>query len=452
MCAAVLFSPGIDAVIVAPMRRPGDQPRVLDRVMEFRLDRTPGCTESLPVSPAAGGQDGFGDIRELQDEWRIRISQGNCIRRHAVMEPADFTVSIADWRLPAVARDAGWSLTSPWMSVLRMEVRDEAGKTLLRRTRVDTRKLSPVLWIEGNGDLQNFHFDWASTRDSDQRAFTPVDLLAKFTPLRFTSDPRFVAAAARRQLAEGLGDAQRSVGDPVFALSDRVLGDIGKNGLQAGDSELVEAIIADPRTKGFQGMWDVIRRMGPEAVRLRGPIARRILAARYPDDLASNVHTLGMALNSLPAGAFATPIEEETRLLDDPGRRNWATGLIMRQADRGAEAVPLLTRILAEGWQQPVAKKGRRTRDLEAAQAARHGLCLMGPDAQSALPVIEQLVRDGNMPQRQLDQRNWQMTLARLGKPIESFSSSPGSTQSDAQMQDALRRRVERFNPQRNCG
>jgi len=270
--------------------------------------------------------------------------------------------------------------------------------------------------------------------------------------LRFTSDPRFVAAAARRQLAETLGDAQRSASDPAFALSDRVLGDIGKNGLQPGDAELVEAIIADPRTKGFQGMWDVIRRMGPDAVRLRGPIARRILAARYPEDLASNAYALGMALNSLPAGAFAMPIDDETRLLDDPGRRNWATGLIMRQADRGAEAVPLLTRILAEGWQQPIAKNGRRSRDLEAAQAARHGLCLIGPDAQSALPVIEQLVRNGNMPQRQLDQRNWQMTMARLGKPIEGFSSPRGSSQSDAQTQEALRRRLERFNPQRDCG
>jgi hypothetical protein len=447
LCGAALFSPGIEAVIVTPMRRPGDETRMLDRAMEFRLDRTPGCTGSLRVYSPVGRYEGLDDIRNLQDEWRIRISQGNCIRRSAVTRKGDFTVSIADLSLPIGSRGTTWSLTSPYMSVLRMEVRDAADGALLRRTRVDTKMLSPILWIEGNGDLQSFHFDWASTWDAKQGAFTPVGLLAKLTPLQFTSDPGFVADAARRQLAETLHDAERNANDPAFALTDRVLDDIGKNGLRPGDAELIESIISDPRTRSFPGLWNVIRKMGPDAVHLRAPIARRILAARYPDD--SVVSSLGQVLSTLPAGAFATPIEEETQLLDDLGRRNWATGLIARQADRGSEAVPVLTRILAEGWRQPFPNRG--TRNLDAAQAARRGLCLLGSDAQSALPVIEQLVKDGSMPQRQLDQRDWQLTLARLGKPIESFSGAPDGKQSDAQVQEALRRRLARFKPERDC-
>lgn len=453
MCAAALFTPGIEAVIVAPMLRPGDKPRAPDRASEFWIDRTPGCAGSLPVHEPAGHYDGFGDIRIVRDGWRIRISQGHCIRRRAVTRQADFTVSIADWFFPDRIQSATWSLTSPQMSVLRLEVRDATGGTLLRRTRVDTKKLSPVLWIEGNGDLQNFRFDWAGTRipGGGEGAFKPVELLAKFTPLQFTSDPSFVAEAARRQLAEALGDPVRSANDPVFALTERVLGEIGRNGLRSGDAELIELIIADPRTRGFQGLWDVIRKMGLDAARLRGPIARRILAARYPEDAETSVKTLGTALNSLPPGAFAEPIQDEIRLLDDPGRRNWATGLVMRQSDRGEAAVPVLTRILVEGWRQPVAKDNRRTRNLDAAHAARGGLCLLGSVAGSALPAIEQLVWDGILPQRQLDQRAWQLTLARLGKPIESFGSTPGEKQSDAQVQDALRRRLARFNPERDC-
>jgi hypothetical protein len=73
------------------------------------------------------------------------------------------------------------------------------------------------------------------------------------------------------------------------------------------------------------------------------------------------------------------------------------------------------------------------------------------PVAQSALPAIEALVAAGHMPQRELDELPWQLTLARLGRPIESFRSPPNHSWSDAQLQDSLRRRLARFSPGRDC-
>ena len=190
MCAAALFTPGVEAVIVAPMLRPGAAPRTLDRVSEFWIERAPGCTGSLTPEQPAGIHAGFTDYAALKSEWLVLISQGNCIRRGPVRRKADFTITIADWTLDGTT----WSLTHSRTSILRMDVRGSAGEVLLRRTSVNTAKLAPVLWIEGTGGLENFRFDWARKRPRDGEvpgAFTLVNLLAELTPLRVRSDPRF---------------------------------------------------------------------------------------------------------------------------------------------------------------------------------------------------------------------------------------------------------------------
>lgn len=449
MCAAALFTPGVAAVIIAPMLAPGAEPRTLDRVSEFWIENASGCTGSLTPGSQAGS-DGFTDHALLNDEWRVRISQGQCIQRGPVRQTPDFTIVIADWRLDG----ATWSLTQARTSIRRMEVRAASGQVLLRRTSVDTAKLAPVLWIEGNGWLNSFHFDWARKRswgDNVPGAFTPVGLLADLTPLRVRSDPRVVADEARIELARALDDPARPRGDLAFALPERVFADIGKNGLHAGDAALVERVIDDPRTTHLSGIWSVIQKMGPESVRLRAPIVKRVLAARYPED-REIVRPLGSALRALPAGTFASPTDDEVRLLDNPDRRNWATGLVARQADRGTVAVPILTRILVEGWSRPLPKeKIQRPRDLDAANAARRGLCVLGSVAQPARAAVEALVADGHMPAGALDDRRWQLTLARLGRPIESFRSPPNQNRTDAQLQQGLRERLARFNPERDC-
>ena len=282
MCAAALFTPGVEAVIVAPMLAPGAAPRTLARVSEFWIENAPGCTGSLTPERQAGN-DGFTDYAALNDEWRVRISQGHCIRRGPVSRKPDVTIAIAHWRLDGTT----WSWTQARTSILRMEVRASSGEVLLRRTSVNTAKLDPVLWIIGNSDLSSFRFDWGRARPRDGEvpgAFTPANLLAEVTPLRARGDPRSVTDAVRSQLALALSDPARPRGDLAFAMPERMFDDIGKNGLRPGDAELVERIISDPRTSHLGGISNVMRKMGPEAVRLRGPIVKRVLAARYPDD------------------------------------------------------------------------------------------------------------------------------------------------------------------------
>lgn len=448
LCAAALFTPDVEAVIIAPVLAPDAKPRKLEAAGEFRLERQAGCTGSLEPQDAASFYDGVENDNVLRDEWRVRIAQGACIRRDTATSAADFTVSISDWRVEGTSSP----LPHPHMHLLRMTILDRAGKVLLRRTRVRTAFFDSVLWMNGVGGMQDFHFQWAqeAPREGEEPgAFKPAAMLASATSMQLATDPQRLADGARERLSAALSDPARPASDPVFVLSDRVLQDISENGLRPGDVELVERIVADQRTRNFVRVWDVVRKMGPDALRLRDPIVRRILATDYPEREWSGVNQLGRVLRELPPGTFAAPTEAEAQLLADVGRRNLAMGLIERQADRGGDGAQILAQVIVDTWTLPVDKN--RTRDTDGANAAWRGLCLLGSAAASVLPAIEELIAKNLLPARVLEDRDSQFTLARLGRPVESFHSPKNHSWSDAQLQSWLRRRLANYDPRRDC-
>jgi hypothetical protein len=444
LCAAALFADGIDAVVLAPPQAS----KSTSLPARFWIEHRAGCTDSLEwgESPSTAG---FGNQRALDDEWRAHISQGHCIRRGPAQGDAAFVITFKEWTLNDSLWNRNWSLFHQRLAVRRMEIHDGAGRLLLRRTQVADVKLHPVLWIGADGDLQSFHFEWARKRSYEESAvgaFAPAKELARFMPLRLEGDTRQAVDGARAQLGQLLADPTRPKTDPGFALPSAIFDDIGKNGLRDGDLDFVVRIIADPRTREMQGIWAVIKRLGDRSAELRGPIARRLLAAEVPGD-REKVRALGEALSTLPAGLFATPLPEETALLADQDRRYWAAGLIQRQSDRGVEAVPLLLAIIEEGFARNA--KNTRNEAMAAIDAARYALSVLGPVAAHTLPSLEAMLADGRLPPRLLERDEWLLTFARLGSPIESFAKPDNRGGTTEQFHERIRRNLAQFRPQR---
>ena len=232
---------------------------------------------------------------------------------------------------------------------------------------------------------------------------------------------------------------------PLF----EAMGPVGKPpDVRPGDGALVARLVTDRRVRDFAGIYRPIKALGIDAAALRGPMVRRVLASNYPDDRGP-AQTLGSALSALPAGVFAKPTPEEEQLLADADRRRWASGLVLRQADRGSTVAPDLVRIIEQAYARPLPKRSYDDPDrLSDASAAVHALCLLGPDAGFVLPSLEALIQTESVPPRALDSRDWQLMLARLGKPVESFTKPDNLSGTQEAFEERLRRQLVRFKPE----
>ena len=358
LCVAALFTPGVDAVVRLHLHAPDRDPRVgpVSAPETYRVARrAAGAPSVMPADLAKHGAWHAGwerAARALGDAWRLRIARGETIVRHdGDGGPADFTVSVQEWREDVVPRRGPWTLAPGPLHARRIEVRDRAGAVLLRRTVANAPLRSRMLNVAGSGSPESFRLHWgnASTRRGEPRTdeLHATAVLREWTTLRLDADPREAALEARADLARLLADRARPIDDPTFALVRPVLCDVEEHGPVAGDAALLATLVADTRSRDHDGLSGAIRKLGADGALLRDVLVRRVLAGRFPDDF--HLGALGEALRHLPPGTFATPTPWERQLLADQERRLWARGLIERQSDRGAAAVPLLLDVLAQG-------------------------------------------------------------------------------------------------------
>jgi hypothetical protein len=302
--------------------------------------------------------------------------------------------------------------------------------------------------------MENFRFGW-SRRGFTEGAYDTLEVLKRTTDLGLTSATATVKDSngddVRAALAAALDDPAQPADAAAFGLVRPLFDSMGSFGkrpdVRPGDAALVARLIEDPRVRELSGVHQPIRALGPESAGLRAPMVGRVLAARYPEDRGP-ARTLGGALSGLPAGLFAERTPDEEKLLADGDRRRWATGLVLRQADRGAAAAPDLVRIIEQAYARPLPRKSYDDPDrLDDAGAAVHALCLLGPEAALALRSLDALSETGTVPRRVLDSRNWQLMLARLGKPVESFSKPDSLSGTQEAFEERLRSSLVRFKP-----
>lgn len=448
LCAATLFAPGVEAVILAPMqydREKGLIPHPKHQPVMFRIDRSGQC--GTPVDVTEPGLNDWREANALRGEWRARMSAGECIVREAPAGDPEFTLTFMKGYHGAQTKKPDWAFADRPRWITRLAIADR-NSTLLQKTMVETTRFSRPLAIGFGGAIESARFSWAAHRLADGRQvgfFKPAEVLKQLTPLNLTPRPGAAAGGARAQLAALLDDPARPAGDPGFQLPEVLFRDIHDNGFAAGDLELVARIVADPRMRKFLWIGDVIRKAGPDSVALRKPIVTRLLHGEMLDREAHMY--LGRALEFFPPGVFAEPTADELALLAHPERRQYAPGLIRRQADRGAEAVPPLLDMLeaiiarrnaAGKWSGPAPEE-------DAFDAIRHALAVLGPDASAARPRLEAALEAQQYRQGRVKTWKWEVALVRMGRSPESFEKPSSRGGSEADWHRSLRHDVESF-------
>lgn len=445
VCAAVLFTPGVEAVIVAPISQDA---KLADheppaRPAQFRIVRSPGCVSDVEIgAPQNSGLGSWNGGDALLAEWQ---ASGACITREAPGQP-DFTIRATE-HFHSSKNGSDWTLLDHYRRVTRVAISDRSG-VVMQRTMVETVRLDVPLSVGGTGGIDNFRLHWSRQTLADGRQsgfFKPFEWLEKFTNLRLKGDPAVAASAARRQLSVVLADPTRPASDPAFSLPGAVFADIAKNGMQAGDQQLVARIAADWRTRELLGLAGLIQSLGADAIWLRRPIVERLLhGATSKNEGGRNA---GSALFSMPPHTFADVTDDELTLLKDSDRRNDATGLIKRQADRGAKAVPLLLAMLEDIIVRR-AEAGKRSgpqRDDDAYEAIQYTLAVVGPDAAFGRLRLEALLNSQLGLKERTKTARWEVALVRMGREPESFTKPDGIGGSEQHYHRSLRADVDRF-------
>jgi hypothetical protein len=461
LCAALLFTPGVTSVTMTSRRVDARTPQPLSPdALTFRLVPHADC--KAPIQPWFGfDQFGEGKLRALEDDWKLRLSTRDCIVAEAPMAKADIVLLATRFvtPLPPTTKVREKPFEVRRVDVTRLEIFDRAGRSLLRSTQARAKRLIQPLFVAPEGGLSDFHFDFASTPFGKRYAeFDPMALLATHTTLQTRPDPK-VADAVRVRLGELLDDRSIPASDPGFGLVGRFLKAMADDGAPAADVVLLVRLIGDDRVVDFNGLWAPARMLGPRLEELRAPAVARL---RRADPATQRpLRTLGGVLGGLPPGAFATFKPGEAELLADYDRHVFARFLIERQGDRGAAGLATLTTILdgqlrrlaamnhrSSGYDP--AEQGRRESALHAVDGVQVALCRMGPAAAAALPVIATLEREGLFGRRS-EERDWQLTLARLGRPVESIPKPANLSGTDENFHRNLHARLDRFRVERDC-
>ena len=469
LCAAMLFTPGVDSVTLNPSgardateaTATGAAP--LDPAARtFRRVPRAQCTETLRPTDAGGFGPDYDGVRALEAEWNLRLSTSDCIIAVPTRQQHDLVVVQGSYRLFGDrVGGKGWSLGARAVGVDRLEIRRADGNVLLRALIAKTEALTRPLLITPGGSLENFSFGWSRTELYNTGRYATLDtagLLKAHTNLVLTADPVATARLARDRLQAMVDDPAVTAADTGWSAAEGYFAQLRKTRIDEADRRLLPALIRDQRMVRFRGIWDAIHAFGDQGAILRDAMVDRLAAPGSDDDREAR-RILGQAIANLPPATFASPSPAELRLLGDPALRSRAPGLIARQADRGAAAVPLLLDIIeyhSRAWADSRNDTTRRrepgdNRDAVTIDAVRMAFCRLGPAGASALPRLTALERERDAARLPWGDREWTFALARLGQPIESFVKPDNLSGTTEQFHANLRRRLANFRPDQDC-
>jgi hypothetical protein len=338
-------------------------------------------------------------------KWALRLGGAESLVAGPPPSTFDRTMTIRDERAHGFHR----------IAVTAIEIEDADRKILLRHQRVTGAVVAMPLHLFPEGPMADRGWQigrrmvHTGPRYSD---FKPVETLFQATNLaRPTADARAVGA-----LRENLAKSATTSAAPWLSTLDwRHLSD--------EDIDVLAKLIADPRATGLERLYD--GHAASVSPRLRRPIVVRLLDPSTDDRLRA---TLNGLVRSMPPGTYRQLLPEEQALLGDQALRLRSSALVARLSDQGADAVPMLLRLLAEdagvhSW----ARRWPMLADI------RRALSRLGRDAAAALPTVERLVESPRSPliNSSGDADAWRVAMVRMGKPVESltFPSSYGADQ-----------------------
>lgn len=443
-CAALLAMPRVTSVtVIAPDQDGKDS----EQSRTFRLVPRSQCpmVVVLPDHPdqLGVGQPGYSreplartpedvqmrERRELarsvenwETWWKVQLSTRVCLRAEPARQRFDIVIRKQDGAYPANYSpqfDPCTSTSALPVHYATVDITDASGKVRYRRTNATTMAVSDPPKRGVCGFKHVIWPKWGWTRSMVERGkdFSTDQALADATDLRVRPDVTDLGSAVGDVFRKALANPRLQAIDPAFALSEEYFNLLAALGISSQDRETLVATIRDERVTKFGGFYRVVRALGPESGFLRQPIVER--AARGGTDVAA-AQELSSLLPNLPV----TPLSaDEQRLLANPAQRSQSPVLIRSAADNGQVSNAQLLLWLKqhiERLDQAQAIGG--TGEVAAIGAIRQALCRRGTAANDVLVPLLTMQQTRRLPPAIYEARDWQIMLARLGRPIGQFS------------------------------
>ena len=424
LCAALLDTPGVVSVTIRHIDPSGA--RASSGTYRIVPKSQAAAATLMPADPAK-------IVEHLPDRDRVRPTGPGAISQHLEARKALQASIAAKWALRLGNSESLVEEPARTRFDLTIAIRDLAGRgphrigvdeleisgangdVLLRRQRVTAAPVAMPLHVTPGGPMMDRGFEVGRQQlHTGPRYFDfrPVETLFETTTLaRPVADESLVG-----RLRENLG-APPAGPDGHSNMVAPWLSTLDWRHLSEKDVDVLARLIADPRTTGFERLYDgYARDVSP---RLRRPIAIRLLDASTDDRLRSTLNTL---VRNMPAGTYAELLPEEQALLANQELRLRSSALVARLSDQGPKAVPLLLKLLAEDVQVPAWWK-RQWILADIRRAFSH----LGRDAGSALPAVERLfdMRRSPLTNSSNDIFAWQVAMVRMGKPVEALTFPP---------------------------
>lgn len=425
LCLRLLYNGDANSVVTAPLDVTAAQKITMLEPRRWSIVRSSAPCPRLERPhdsqwkgwPPAGPDDG------LEERVRERIGDGECLVS-APGDPASASIVIerSSFEIGGDTSEiTRMSLTASPAFGERLVVSRREGDKMVeigRRTHVRTRELASPLHAVPVG-FENMFFDWARTSPNPE-TYDNVAVLQRMVAFRPELPAGLSADSLRRSLAKALVDRTLVRGDPRFDLAGRVFSDVASRGLQPGDSALIMAALRDRRVMDFAHSWDIVSVLGDDALQLREILLERLRDLPYEYEVRATADRFDGVAKHMPAGAYRQPSPLLLSLLADPQRRRWMDDTIVRLADGGAAAVPLLLGIVEDSLARADAKS--RDYDLyEDTRAAAVALCRIGAGASTALPTLDKMA--GTAAAAGLPRGDhWVVTQLRLGRTLEALS------------------------------
>jgi hypothetical protein len=476
LCLALLFTPDVTSVTINNSSRLGAQDHRMGtggfdpEARTYRLVPKSQCPDGglLPDLTGASGLFG-GKLEEgkaLNAEWNLKLANEVCLTRSAPIDRHDILVRRGSYGGP-IHRATGWSLAPREPSIEHVEIRDAEGSVSLRRFKSSVPVLSRLLHIMGEGGIENFRFGWGTTTISNKPKYGEISLLRELEAHTTTVGKvsgKDLLPAMRVQLRTALADRTIAGDAPAFQVLPAYF-DALPNPLPPEDLAIVSGLARDDRISRYEGIWN-LNKLPIEQQAIRNALVERALSTDMPAKLSKSA--ANHFLDKMPGGSFAVLTADEEQLLARPQQRWAMPSLVARLNEGGPTRVPLLLSIMREHSlalrKNHEDTRARRIGTYEKSQendghrsmmqAARTALCRLGPSAPAALQPLEDMLTSGIIGENEMSGHNgvsWDVTLARLGKPIEQLKKPARLSGTDEAHRQRIRKKLERFDPNRNC-
>jgi hypothetical protein len=467
-CLAALFTPGVTAVTLNQWTESGD---LSPEARTYRLAKRPGCVPNVAIDPndiRSPVSNQYEDGKLLSALWAMKLASDYCLIMSAASDRPDFTVVQRNGGNGA--RPGKWSFGPGSLRTETIEIFED--ETLVHRAHQSSiTTLASFLYIEPTGGIENFRFGWGRKTTNSKGGYDAVTLaksmerhadIAGKAVAGSAKDKSAMLPALRRQLSEALNDPALTEKSPAFKVMEAYFEAVGGTASDE-DVALISRIVADPRLSRIEGAWH-LKLPNDQARAIYDAYTARVVAAGAPAELGRSLMQQFVANQGADSIRLIGPAQEA--LLADPSKRLAVPELVKALGYGEAGNAPRLLAMLkthagvvTDIQQQRQSRaigsydrQAERDANLAVMGAAESGLCLLGPRASAVRDELDAFLTSGVMPQHMVEghsQTDWNVILARMGKPIEAFAKPERMSGSEENYRRNLRAKVERWKPGR---